>query len=140
MREYIFFLKRNDMVCVYYYKIKWTLISSLKLGIIMKNIIIVLFISTFFLAMNSFSSSFRLTNGKLISIGDHKSEIIALVGMPLIKDVEKIAIDKGLQTNPIKREVLTYKLKGSIGGSYLVIITVENNIVVSISSKQDNRI
>jgi len=106
----------------------------------MNNIIIVLYISTFFLAMNSFASSFRPTNGKLISIGDHKSEIIALVGMPLFKDVEKIAIDKGLQTNPIKREVLTYKLKGSIGGSYLVVITVENNIVVSISSKQDNRI
>ena len=86
------------------------------------------------------NASFRLKNGKLISVGSSKSEIISLVGSPLSKDVEQIAIDNGTVDNPIKREILTYQLKGSIGGLYLVVITVENNKVVSISSKQENRI
>jgi len=86
------------------------------------------------------NSSFRLKNGQLLSIGSSKSEIISLAGTPLYSDVEKIAVDNGQGVNPIKREILTYELKGSIGGLYLVVITVENNKVVSIISKQKNRI
>jgi len=85
-------------------------------------------------------SSFRLENGNLLSVGKSKSEIIMLVGTPIYQDVEKIAIDNGVGGGSVKREVLTYKLKGSIGGVYLVIVTVENNKVVSIESKQEKRI
>jgi len=99
--------------------------------------IIILLIIIFSCDVNA---SFRLKNGKLLSVGSSKSEIISLVGSPLYKDVEQIAIDNGTGNNPIKREIFTYQLKGSIGGLYLVVITVENNKVVSISSKQENRI
>jgi hypothetical protein len=85
-------------------------------------------------------SSFRLENGKLLSVGNSKSEIISLVGVPVYQDVEKVAIDNGQEGNPVKREVLMYKLEGSIGGIYLVVITIENNKVVSIASKQEDRI
>ncbi|WP_022961088.1 hypothetical protein [Halopseudomonas pelagia] len=85
------------------------------------------------------AGSFRLMSGKLISSGQSKSEIIAVVGVPLYQDVETIGVDEGGGGHPIKREVLTYKLDGSIGGEYLVIITVENNTVVSITSKQTSR-
>ena len=71
------------------------------------------------------AGSFRLMSGKLISSGQSKSETIG--------------VDEGGGGHPIKREVLTYKLDGSIGGEYLVIITVENNTVVSITSKQTSR-
>lgn len=84
--------------------------------------------------------SFRLESGKLLSIGNSKSEIIALVGAPIYEDVETVAVDNGQEGTPVKREVLTYKLNGSIGGLYLVVVTVENSKVVSISSKQQQRI
>lgn len=98
-------------------------------------------IFTLFLSMTvNAKSSFRLENGKLLSIGQSKSEIFALAGAPIFKDVEQVAIDNGQDGSPVKREVLTYKLRGSIGGLYLVIVVVENNKVVSITSKQENRI
>ena len=100
---------------------------------------IILFTLLFTLNANA-KSSFRLENGKLLSVGNSKSEIISLVGLPVYQDVEKVAIDNGQEGNPVKREVLMYKLKGSIGGIYLVVITIENNKVVSIASKQEDRI
>ncbi len=100
---------------------------------------IILFTLLFTLNANA-KSSFRLENGKLLSVGNSKSEIISLVGVPVYQDVEKVAIDNGQEGNPVKREVLMYKLKGSIGGIYLVVITIENNKVVSIASKQEDRI
>jgi hypothetical protein len=100
----------------------------------------ILILSLFLSMVVNAKSSFRLENGKLLSIGQSKSEIFALAGAPVFKDVEKVAIDKGQKRNPIKREVLTYKLRGSIGGLYLVVLTIENNKVVSIMSKQENRI
>lgn len=100
---------------------------------------IILFTLLFTLNANA-KSSFRLENGKLLSVGNSKSEIISLVGVPVYQDVEKVAIDNGQEGNPVKREVLMYKLKGSIGGIYLVVITIENSKVVSIASKQEDRI
>lgn len=100
---------------------------------------ILLFTLLFTLNANA-KSSFRLENGKLLSVGNSKSEIISLVGVPVYQDVEKVAIDNGQGGNPVKREVLMYKLKGSIGGIYLVVVTIENSKVVSIASKQEDRI
>lgn len=85
-------------------------------------------------------SSFRLDNGKLLSVGQSKSELIALAGVPIYQDVESVAIDNGQQSNPIKREVWMYKLEGSIGGLYYVEVSIENNKVVLITSKQEDRI
>ncbi|AQS38625.1 Protein of unknown function (DUF2845) [Shewanella psychrophila] len=102
------------------------------------NLSIILFTLFFSLVANA-NSSFRLENGKLLTIGKSKSEIIMLAGSPISADVEKVAIDKGQDGDSVKREVLTYKLKGSIGGFYLVVVTIENNKVVSITSKQYER-
>jgi len=88
----------------------------------------------------SAKNSFRLENGKLLSLGKSKSEIVSLAGAPIYQDVERVAIDNGHEANLVKREVLMYKLKGSIGGLYLVVITIENNKVVLITSKQEERI
>ena len=85
-------------------------------------------------------SSFRLDNGKLLSVGQSKSELIALAGVPIYQDVESVAIDNGQRANPIKREVWMYKLEGSIGGLYYVEVSIENNKVVLITSKQEDRI
>lgn len=86
------------------------------------------------------SGNFRLTSGKLISAGKSKSEVIAIAGSPEYQDVETIAVDKGLGGHPIKREILVYRLEGSIGGMYSVVVTVENNIVVRVQSTQESRL
>lgn len=104
----------------------------------MKKLFLLVFIT---LSFSSFATdSFRLENGDLILVGQSKSEVIALAGTPLDQDVTQIAVDNGQGGTPIKREVLTYKMKGSIGGLYLVMVTVENAKVVSVASKQQNRI
>lgn len=84
--------------------------------------------------------SFRLANGNLISEGQSKSELIAIAGPPIYQDVETIAVDQGVGGKPIKREILTYQLAGSIGGKYLVVITVDNNLVVAIEATQESRL
>ena len=50
------------------------------------------------------------------------------------------AVDIGNGDKLVKTEEFTYKLKGSIGGMYIVLIRFENNIVTSISSKQVDRL
>ncbi|WP_019617276.1 hypothetical protein [Psychromonas ossibalaenae] len=99
-------------------------------------LVLVLLFSTAVSAKNSF----RLENGNILSVGKSKSEIIALAGTPIYQGVERVAIDNGQGDNPVNREVLMYKLNGSIGGLYIVVVTVENNIVVSITFKQEDRI
>lgn len=83
--------------------------------------------------------SFRLPNGKLIQEGKSKQEIIYIAGDPVYSEVETLAVDEGGGGNPTKREVLTYRLPSSLGGMSLVIVTIENNKVVSIESKQESR-
>jgi len=84
-------------------------------------------------------SSFRMSDGKLITVGLSKSELIAHAGEPLYTDVETIAVDDGKPGKPIKREILTFRLDASIGGPSLVVVTVENSTVISIDSKQESR-
>lgn len=85
------------------------------------------------------NGSFRLPNGKLIQEGKSKQEIIYIAGTPMYSEVETIAVDEGGGGNPIKREILTYRLPSSLGGMSLVVVTVENNKVVSVESKQESR-
>lgn len=98
-----------------------------------------LLLLSFSLSANA-AGSFRLISGKLLSAGQSKSEVVALAGPPLYQEVETIAIDQGSSDTPTKREVLTYQLPGSIGGESLVVITIENNAVISITSKQVSRL
>jgi hypothetical protein len=87
------------------------------------------------------ADSFRLANGSLISAGKSKAEVIALAGEPLYHDVETIAVDTGEGARrPVKRESMTYRLPGSIGGMYLVVVTVENGSVVAVTAKQEGRL
>lgn len=106
----------------------------------MKKYMLAVFVLGVSLALGAQASgSFRLESGRLISSGQSKSEVLMLAGEPLYQEVETIGVDQGNGSDPIKREVLTYKLNGSIGGEYLVVVTVENNEVVSITSKQASR-
>lgn len=98
-------------------------------------------ISAVFYALSaSASGSFRLSDGKLIAAGKSKSEVIAIAGAPVHQEVETIAVDVGQDRKPVKREILTYRLEGSIGGMYLVEVTLENGKVVSVTSKQEDRL
>lgn len=85
-------------------------------------------------------TSFRLDTGKLLKEGQTKPEVIALAGAPLSQEIETIAVDDGRGGDPVKRETLTYRLNGTIGGMYLVVVVVENGNVVSIWSRQEERI
>ena len=85
------------------------------------------------------NGSFRLPNGKLIQEGKTKQEVIHIAGAPMYSEVETIAVDDGVGGKPVKREVLTYRLPSSLGGMSLVVVTVENNKVVSVESKQESR-
>ncbi|WP_078085928.1 hypothetical protein [Microbulbifer mangrovi] len=107
----------------------------------MKQLKIVLFGALIAMTFTAHASgSFRLQNGKLIQEGKSKQEIIYIAGAPLYQEVETIAIDEGLGGDPVKREVLTYRLPGDIGGMYLVVVTIENNKVVSVDSRQEGRL
>lgn len=89
----------------------------------------------------SADGSFRLLNGKLIKDGISIGKLRSLAGKPLYHDVHSIAVDNGRGVNiPIKRETLTFELKGSIGGLYIVTASLENGVVTSISSRQKDRI
>ncbi|WP_160153149.1 hypothetical protein [Microbulbifer sp. ALW1] len=91
-------------------------------------------------AVSAFADgSFRLPNGKLIQEGKSKQEVIYMAGPPMYQEVETIAVDEGVGGNPVKREVLTYRLPSSVGGMSLVTVTIENNKVVSVASKQESR-
>jgi len=93
-----------------------------------------------FIASAYAKDSFRMANGRLISTGQQKPEVIALAGLPISTEVETIAVDEGSGEEPVKREVLTYKLNSTVGGEYLVVVRIENNIVVSVSSTQMSRL
>lgn len=86
------------------------------------------------------SGSFRLPNGKLIQTGASKQEVIAIAGAPIYAEVETVALDEGDGGNPVKREILTYRLRSSLGGMSLVVVTVENSKVVAVESKQESRL
>ena len=107
----------------------------------MTKLKLIILISIFSITTAAYAdSSFRLKTGKLISIGQSKSKVIALAGAPLYQEVETIGVDNGNGFLPTKREILTYELAGSIGGDYLVVVSVENNAVVSVTSTQESRL
>ena len=107
----------------------------------MKLINFILIASFALLSFSSYADgSFRLKSGKLLSTGSSKSEVIVLVGDPIYEEVVTKAVDTGFKKNPVKVEILTYKLESSIGGMYAVTVTIHNSEVVSIESKQAGRL
>jgi hypothetical protein len=103
------------------------------------RLVMILLLSTVTAA--SAADSFRLSNGSLIATGKSKADLIALAGDPMYHDVETFAVDTGAGIRrPVKREILTYRLNGSIGGMYLVVVTVENSTIVSVTAKQEGRL
>ena len=95
-------------------------------------------------ALLSFSSyadsSFRLKSGKLLSTGSSKSEVIVLVGAPIYEEEVTKSVDVGFKNKPVKVDILTYKLEGSIGNMYAVTLTIRNSKVISVESKQIGRL
>lgn len=102
------------------------------------NKVLIIFIALLSMKVAA-SESFRLENGKLLLVGQSKSELISLAGVPLYEDVQTVAIDTGEGNSPTKKETLTYRLAGSIGGFYLVEVKLENSVVTSIIKKQEKR-
>ncbi|GGF01321.1 hypothetical protein [Pseudoalteromonas gelatinilytica] len=82
-------------------------------------------------------SSFRLSNGDLVLKDMSKIEILDKLGTPILKDVQSLGIDTGGNVKVGKKvETWSYKLKGSIGGEYLVSITFQGDKVIDIASEQ----
>ncbi len=82
-------------------------------------------------------SSFRLSNGDLVLKDMSKIEILDKLGAPILKDVQSLGIDTGGNVKVGKKvETWSYKLKGSIGGEYLVSITFQGDKVIDIASEQ----
>ncbi|WP_158677934.1 DUF2845 domain-containing protein [Pseudoalteromonas sp. T1lg76] len=103
----------------------------------MKNVIYLLLI--FCSAMALAGQSFRLADGDLVYTGMNKIEILDKLGEPLMKDVQSIGVDKGDGFAGKKTEIWSYRLRGDIGGEYLVSVTFKGDKVTSINSKQRNR-
>lgn len=107
----------------------------------MKLINFILIASFALLSFSSYADgSFRLKSGKLLSTGSSKSDVIVLVGAPIYEETVTKAVDVGFKKKPVKVEILTYKLEGSIGGMYAVTVTIHNREVVSVESKQVGRL
>lgn len=73
-----------------------------------KRIVLPLFVSIFISSLAFAQGSFRLKNGNLLSVGKTKSDIVALVGAPLYKDVLNEAVDIGNGDKLVKTEEFTY--------------------------------
>lgn len=83
---------------------------------------------------------FRLSDGKLLSCGMTRIEVLSLAGEPLAKDVETLGVDIGEPVKGTTVETWSYRLKADIGGEYLVSLTLRGGKVTAINSIQLNRI
>ncbi|SEH95242.1 Protein of unknown function [Rheinheimera pacifica] len=83
---------------------------------------------------------FRLSDGKLLSCGMTRIEVLSLAGEPLAKDVETLGVDIGEPVKGTTVETWSYRLKGDIGGEYLVSLTLRGGKVTAIDSKQQGRL
>ena len=89
---------------------------------------------------NAAACGFRLDSGKLLRCGINRIELLSLAGEPLSKDIETLGVDTG---EPVKGETLetwSYRLKGDMGGQFLVSVSLQAGKVTAITSKQQNRL
>ncbi|MCC5852945.1 MAG: DUF2845 domain-containing protein, partial [Alkalimonas sp.] len=82
---------------------------------------------------------FRLSDGRLLSCGMSRIELLDRAGEPLSKDVEVHAVSQEPTVAGRRVETWSYMLKGDIGGNYLVSIRLENGRVTAIESQQQRR-
>lgn len=107
----------------------------------MKYISFILVLSFSLLSLQSHADgSFRLKSGKLISSGKSKAEVYELAGPPLFKSRDNKALNSRYKDKQTRVEVLTYKLRGSIGGMYMVSVSFHKGRVVAVESKQVGRL
>lgn len=91
-------------------------------------------------AAQASASGFRLSDGKLLSCGMTRIEVLSLAGEPVAKDVETLGVDIGEPVKGTTVETWSYRLKGDIGGEYLVSLTIKGGKVTAINSKQQGRL
>lgn len=83
---------------------------------------------------------FRLSDGKLLSCGMTRIDVLSLAGEPVAKDIETLGVDVGEPVKGKTIETWSYRLKGDIGGEYLVSLTLTAGKVTAINSKQQGRL
>ncbi len=84
------------------------------------------------------SSSFRLDNGKIIRTGMSQLELSSVAGRPMtVEKIQKLNA-QGEQVDSDEQKHI-YRLKGSIGGEYLVAATIRDSKVVALEVIQSER-
>lgn len=95
---------------------------------------------------------FRLNDGSLLRCGMARIELLSQVGEPMSKSRETLGVDisnsaniGSLKTTNNKQQAETietwaYRLKGDIGGEYMVSLRLVNGKVTSINRKQLGRL
>lgn len=83
---------------------------------------------------------FRLDNGKLLRCGMQRIDLLSLAGAPISKDVDTLGVDTGEPVKGETTETWSYRLRGDIGGEYLVSVTLKAGKVIAIDTKQSDRI
>lgn len=96
-------------------------------------------ISTLIVSAQASACGFRLSNGKLLSCGMPRIEVLALAGQPQAKDVETLGVDTGEPIQGETKEKWSYQLKNDMGNDYLVSLTLQAGKVTAIWTKQQNR-
>ncbi|MDR6982628.1 hypothetical protein J2X32_001246 [Rheinheimera pacifica] len=91
-------------------------------------------------AAQASACGFRLSDGKLLSCGMTRIEVLSLAGEPVARDVETLGVDIGEPVKGTTVETWSYRLKGDIGGEYLVSLTLRGGKVTAIDSKQQGRL
>lgn len=104
------------------------------------TIAVIISVTLLIFSSQAAACAFRLDNGKLLRCGMNRIELLSLAGEPLSKDIETLGVDTG---EPVKGEILetwSYRLKGDMGGQFLVSVSLQAGKVTAITSKQQNRL
>ena len=93
------------------------------------------------LSSGSYSdNSFRTVDGRLLRTGMNRIEVLSLVGQPYSKDVESYGINIDEHSGGRTIETWSYVLQSTIGGWFLVSLTLEGGVVTAIWTKQEGRL
>lgn len=105
----------------------------------MKKLLQLSILMTAFLANVAWaSSSFRLDNGKIIRTGMSQLELSNVAGRPMtVETIQKLDA-QGHQVDSDEQKHI-YRLKGSIGGEYLVAATIRDGKIVALEVVQSDR-
>ena len=97
-------------------------------------------ITVLFFSAQASACGFRLSDGKLLSCGMTRIDVLSLAGEPVAKDVETLGVDTGEPVKGTTIETWSYRLKGDIGGDYLVSLSLAGGKVTAIRSTQLGRL